>query len=217
MENLLTMKKQFYIQTLPQKTAELMKDFKQAKPSFLENFYLSGGTALSLQIGHRETVDLDFFSQKDFNPELLQAKLEKFGKLNNLELDENTLNAFLKNVQIQFLGYPYSLLKPTVNWEGIRISSVIDIACTKLQTISVRGNKKDFIDLYFILKEYSLEKLFRNLDKKYKDSDFNKIHILKSLVYFIDANSQPMPRMHKSITWEEVKKSIANKVTNLKL
>lgn len=211
------MSRQFYPKTLPLKTAKLIKAFKQAKPSFLKDFYLSGGTALSLQLNHRESIDLDFFSQKDFDPKLLQAELEKFGRLTSLELDINTLNAFLKGVQVQFLGYPYPLLKPVINWEGVRLSSLIDIACTKLQAISQRGSKKDFIDFYFILQKYSLGELFKKVDQKYKDSDFNKIHILKSLVYFTNAESQPMPRMHQKINWEKTKKTIIDRVTNFQI
>lgn len=211
------MRKKFYPQALPQDTAELIDQLKWIKPPFLKNFYLSGGTALSLQIGHRESVDLDFFSQKGFDPKKIQLELEKLGKLVNLEFDINTLNGFLAGVKVQFLGYPYRLLKPVIKWEGINLSSVIDIACTKLQTVSIRGNKKDFIDLYFILKNYSLKDLFRNLDKKYNGTDFNEIHILKSLVYFTNADSQPLPRMHKKIEWEEVKKSIIEKVTDFKI
>lgn len=211
------MKKQFYTQTLPNKTANLIQDFQKTQPTFLKDYYLSGGTALSLQIGHRESIDLDFFNQNDFDPILLQSSLEKLGRLKNLELDKNTLNAFLKGVQIQFLGYPYPLLKPAIKWKGVMISSVIDIACTKLQTISMRGSKKDFVDLYFILKKYSLQELFNQLDQKYKGSDFSHVHILKSLVYFADADIQPMPRMHKKTTWPEVKKTIINNVADYKL
>jgi len=207
------MSNHFCEETLPEKTAKLIKILQQSNPSFLQEFYLSGGTALSLHLGHRESEDLDFFSKKIFDSKLLQTKLEKIGKLENLELAENTLNTFMKGVKLQFLGYPYPLLKPTVNFGNIKISSVIDIACTKLQTISMRGSKKDFIDLYFILKKYALEKLFQKLDQKYKDSDFNKIHILKSLVYFVDADAQPMPRMHKQINWKEIKKTLVKQIT----
>jgi hypothetical protein len=208
------MRKKLYPETLPPETAKLIRKLQQVKPDFLNSFYLSGGTALSLQIGHRESIDLDFFNQEDFDPKLLQIELEKFEKLKNLQLDKNTLNAFLKGVQIQFLGYPYPLLRSTINWRGIKISSTLDIACTKLQTIGARGGKKDFIDLYFLLEKHSLENLFKQLEKKYPNSEFSQVHILKSLVYFKDADSQPMPRMHKKIEWKKVKKTIRDKVAD---
>jgi len=211
------MSKSLYPQALPPKTAQLIKVFQKTRPSFLKNFYLSGGTALSLQINHRQSIDLDFFSQRSFDPQAVQRELETLGKLTDLELDKNTLNAFLKGVQIQFLGYPYPLLKPTYNWEGINISSVLDIACTKLQTVSQRGSKKDFVDLYFILKKYSLKELFQKIDQKYSGTNSNKVHLLKSLTYFVDADLQPMPKMRQKTDWEKIKKVIVRKVINFKI
>jgi len=211
------MEKNLYPQTLPLKTAQLIKKIQEKKPKFLKGFYLSGGTGLSLQLGHRKSIDLDFFNQKGFDPKLLEAELETLGQLKELELKENTLNAFLKEVQIQFLTYPYPLLKPTINWKNIRISSVLDIACTKLQTIGARGDKKDFVDLYFILNKYSLNKLFEKLDEKYKKAVFNKVHILKSLTYFRTAESQPMPQMNKKVSWGKIKQIIIKKVKKIKL
>ncbi len=201
-----------FSESLPLKTARLVKVFQKDKPLFLNQFYLSGGTALALQLNHRESIDLDFFTQKDFDPILIQSQLESFGKLISLEIDKNTLSAFLKGVQVQFLGYPYPLLEPMLDWQGIKVSSIIDIACTKLQTISQRGSKKDFIDLYYLLQNYSLEELFGQMDKKYKGSDFNKVHLLKSLSYFKDADLQPMPKMCQRASWKEVKGEIADKV-----
>lgn len=78
-------------------------------------------------------------------------------------------------------------------------------ACDKLRTIGIRGSKKDFIDLYFLLKRFSLEDLFKALKKKYSRVDYNQPHLLKSLVYFVNADSQPMPRMHQDVEWKEIK------------
>lgn len=206
-----------YTQTLPDKTKKMIEVFQKDRPGFLDHFYLSGGTALSLQIGHRESEDLDFFSKESFDPSKLQPKLEKYGKLDDLELAQGTLNAYLDGVKLQFLEYPYLLLKDNFNWHGVKISSVKDIACTKLQTVGMRGSKKDFIDLFFILQSFSLDDLFEMLKKKYSNSDFSQTHILKSLVYFEDADFQPMPRMHKQVEWGEVKETIIEKVRGLAL
>lgn len=211
------MSRPFFINTLPLKTTKLITLFQDKKPRFLKNFYLSGGTVLSLLLGHRESEDLDFFNPTNFNPIKLQLGLETIGNLASVEVAENTLNAYLKEVKIQFLGYPYPLLEPTTNWENIKLSSLIDITCTKLQTIGMRGSKKDFIDLYFILKQYSLEELFKQLDKKYCRSNYNLPHILKSLVYFVNADGQPMPRMHQGVGWEEIKQEIVKKVKGFKI
>lgn len=207
----------FFPSTLPPHTAQLVSLFKQKNPDFLKLFYLSGGTALSLQLGHRESEDLDFFSQQPFNPQILETELTSLGSLSETELSKGTLNTFFDRVKLQFLEYPYPILEPFVLWEGVSLSSVSDIACTKLQTIGMRGSKKDFIDLYFLLEHYSLTKLLRLTKKKYVASDYSQTHILKSLVYFEDAESQPMPRMHKNVSWDEVKGKLILAVKSIDL
>jgi hypothetical protein len=204
-----------YTNTLPGNTSSILQNLKNT--DFIRNFYLSGGTSLALQIGHRESQDLDFFNQNDFQPELIQRELESIGKLKDITLDRGTLNCFLDNVKLQFLYYPYKLLEPKIIWENISLSSKLDLALTKLITISSRGNKKDFIDMYFLLKEYDLQNLFVKLKDKYSNSDYNETHILKSLVYFVDADQEPMPRMHKEIDWEIIKEEIINRVKIIKI
>ncbi|MCX6783898.1 MAG: nucleotidyl transferase AbiEii/AbiGii toxin family protein [candidate division WWE3 bacterium] len=205
----------FFESAPPLKTKTALDKIK-SKPEFTD-FYLSGGTALSLQLGHRESEDLDFFTSKEFNPEMLQTKLLPLGDISDATLEKNTLNLFLDGVKIQFLYYPYRMLENLVPYENINLSSVIDVACTKLITISARGSKKDFIDLYFLLQTYTLVKLFENLDKKYQGVNYNHIHIVKSLTYFDDADAQPMPRMHQEADWEEIKKVIIKKVVGYKI
>lgn len=198
----------FFIETLPPATKLLVEKFQNSASRFLQEFYLSGGTALSLQLGHRESEDLDFFTGKNFQPELLQQALTDYGPLQQTEFAKGTLNTFVQGVKLQFLEYPYPLLEPLVNWNTIQLSSVADIACTKLQTVGMRGSKKDFIDIFFLLHHYSLDELFILLKKKYPTVEYSQTHILKSLVYFDDADDQPMPRMHKQVTWEEVKEKM---------
>lgn len=208
--------KQIFTQVLPAKTAELTGLFHQKQPSFLKKFYLSGGTALSLQFGHRESEDLDFFSQDSFDIQKIQQELIDFGNIEDTELAEGAVNTFLNGVKVQFLEYPYDLVRPTVTWRFMRLSSVEDIACTKLQTIGMRGSKKDFVDIYFVLKHYSLSELLELIQEKYQRVDYSKTHILKSLVYFEDAEKQPMPRMHKDIGWNEVKEKMIEVVRSVK-
>jgi predicted nucleotidyltransferase component of viral defense system len=207
----------FFPQTLPEKTSKLLDRFIQEKSSFLSSFYLSGGTALSLQFGHRESEDLDFFCEQPFDPSDIEHALQTFGKLSETELAKGTLNTFLDGVKLQFLEYPYKILEPFVVWQNIQISSISDIACTKMQTVSMRGNKKDFIDIYFLLKKYSLEELLIFTKKKYIKTNYSEAHILKSLVYFTDADLQPMPRMHKDVLWEQIKETIVNNVKEIQL
>jgi len=207
----------FFPQTLPAHTAQLLHLFEEKKPEILTQFYLSGGTALSLQLGHRESEDLDFFSEQSFQPQEIEQQLSPLGTLSQTELEKGTLNTFLNGVKLQFLAYPYPLLEPFVMWQGIQISSVIDIACTKLQTIGMRGYKRDFIDIYFLLKSYSLETLFTYTRKKYSNVNYSEAHLLKSLVYFTDAEDQPMPKMHLKVSWDQIKEELVSAVKSFDL
>lgn len=211
------MNNDIYTQTLPQNTVKLLESLTQNKPDFLNKFYLSGGTALSLQLGHRESEDLDFFSPNPFDPAKIEQELHQYGTLSDTQLSLGTLNTYLNGVKLQFLLYPYRLIEEFVVWQGVKLSSVIDIACTKLQTISMRGSKKDFIDLYFLLQKFSLKELLVYSKKKYAESDYSETHILKSLVYFDDAETQPMPRMHQNTDWEKIKTSVIEAVRAIPL
>jgi hypothetical protein len=148
-------------------------------------------------------------------PAGIEQELLSFGKLSDTELAKGTLNTFLSGVKLQFLEYPYKLLEPTVEYNGIKLSSVVDIACTKLQTVGMRGSKKDFVDIYFLLNEFSLPDLLNKTKKKYSESEYSEAHILKSLVYFDNAESQPMPRMHTDVSWEDVKASLISIVKSV--
>ena len=167
---------------------------------------------MSLLFGHRESEDLDFFTKSNFKPIDLQTQLTQLGTLESVQIDSGTLNLYLNEVKLQFLYYPYPLLRDLIPFEAIHLSSMLDIACTKLITISMRGSKKDFIDLYFILQQLTLAQLFEELDKKYKNVQYNRLHILKSLIYFTDADNQPMPRMHSQVEWKTIKEKITHVV-----
>jgi predicted nucleotidyltransferase component of viral defense system len=199
--------------SLPIQTLTLLEKFQQQ--SFLSPFYLSGGTALSLYLGHRESEDLDFFTKNLFDPLLIQSKVVTLGELSGTEITENTLNTYVNGVKVQFLYYPYSLLEKFNEWNGIKISSILDIACTKILTVSMRGSKKDFIDVYYLLKQFSLTELLDSIRAKYRDIDYNVPHLLKSLTYFEDAELQPMPRIINAVTWDSIKADIEFKVKQL--
>ena len=175
----------------------------------IKNFYLAGGTALALQLGHRKSIDLDLFSRKDFSTGELKTILSQIGKLKVYSEEERTLNASINGVKISFLGYKYKMLFPLVEYgKNLKLANIRDIACMKIDAISSRGNKKDFIDFYFLLKEYSLKEILGFFDKKYSGIKYSQLHILKSLIYFQDAEEDPMPLMFESIDWNEVKKEL---------
>jgi len=122
--------------------------------------------------------------------------------------DEDTLVGMLDDVKISFFHYSYEQSYALVKFEDIFLASEQDIAAMKLDTISARGSKKDFVDIYFLLKKYSLNQLVEFFENKYKNIQYNKLHILKSLVYFDDANGDPDPLMLVDFGWNETKSFI---------
>lgn len=200
-------------ETINEKTKSVLA--KITKLDFINYFYLAGGTALAIQLGHRESIDLDFFSSKKFSVQNLKSKLSQIGNLAVDYEDEDTLNGMLDEVKISFFHYGYNQSFDLVKYEGIFLADERDIAAMKIDTISSRGSKKDFADIYFLLKKYSLEQLIGFFEEKYKNIRYNKLHILKSLVYFKDADSEPDPLMSLDFDWEKVKIFLESEVKKI--
>lgn len=176
------------------------------KSSILKDAYLAGGTACALQLGHRISLDLDFFTEKEFDTEVILQQLEK---LPHFKLDETakwTILGSFPKVKFSYFYYRYPLIKKTSSFSQINIASLEDIAAMKIDAICSRGTKRDFIDLYFLAKKFSLEKIFKFYDQKYGKLSNNIIHIMRSLDYFADAHLQDPPKMLIPVSWEEVKK-----------
>lgn len=173
-------------------------------------FYLAGGTALALEMGHRISVDLDFFSQNVFSVSSLVLKLNTLGNLKIEDQNEDTFNGSLDGVKISFFYYPYPLIFPTKEYSGVFLADERDIGAMKIQAISGRGSKKDFVDLFVLLKKYSLSELFDFFHKKYEKFNYNQLHIVKSLSYFYDAEKNLEPIYVHPTSWNEVKKVIQN-------
>ena len=188
---------------------------KIAQTDLMEKFYLAGGTALAIQLGHRESIDLDWFCRDDFANLEIKEKLSRLGNFQIIGEEEGTVNGMLDNVKVSFLRYKYELIFPLVAMGKVNLADERDIAAMKIDAMSSRGSKKDFIDIYFLLKKYSLKELIGFFEKKYEGINYNKLHILKSLVYFEDADNEPMPKMTEEIDWEDVKKDIREKVNEL--
>lgn len=202
-----------YQEVINAKTKRILETIDRIKE--IENFYLAGGTALALQLGHRKSIDLDWFSQKEFDVGILKKDLSSFGALKIDSEDKQTLNCQLDDIKISFFVYSYKILFPLIDFNKIKLADERDIACMKIDTISSRSAKKDFIDLYFLLEKYRLEELLGLFDKKYAGIEYNRFHLLKSLTYFDDAESEPMPEMLKEISWEEIKDKVREKVKTL--
>ena len=200
---------------LSKKTKNNLVRLKKAK--ILRNFYLAGGTGLALQLGHRISLDLDFFTKEDIDTKILIQKIKNLGKFSVEKEAEDTLIGIFEGTRMTFLKYDYPLLFPLKEIEKIKVADARDIGCMKISAISSRGMKKDFIDLYFLCqKMISLGELLKLFKKKYKSIDYNLMHILKSLVYFEDAEKDPLPKMILPVSWEEVKKFFKAEIKGIK-
>lgn len=189
------------------------------KLKFLKNhnFYLAGGTALTLQINHRPSIDFDFYTNSDFNPENLYTKFKnKFENLKLIHIKDGTLILTVDNVMVSLFSYKYNLLKPLLELKNIFLCSLEDISAMKIIAIVQRGLKRDFVDVYYLLKIFGLNKIIEFTQKKYPDYD--KYLILKSLLYFEDAEKENDFRKEKhyfkNVSWKIIKKEILNTVKN---
>ncbi len=183
------------------------------KVSFIKRFYLAGGTALALYLGHRFSVDLDWFAENFSYTPNFRKKLSKAGNLSIDSESEKTLNGSLNGVKISFFEYPYPLIAPKTQYKNnIYLASKLDIAVMKLDAIASRGTYKDFFDIYFLLQEYDLETLLGFLKEKFTGIEYNEAHLVKSLTYFKDAKESQMPEMIKKASWEKVKENLTTTV-----
>jgi predicted nucleotidyltransferase component of viral defense system len=193
-------------------TLGLLKKLTQL-PS-LQNFNLVGGTALALQIGHRVSVDLDFFNPNPFEVEdvLREIKAENYN-ITIIGKQSNNLNILVNGVKVDILKYTYPLIKPSIEVEGVKMLAKEDIAAMKLSAITNRGDKKDFTDLYFLLKEIDFNRLIDFYKEKYQIDEV--FHVYKSLVYFEDADLQADLKMLKSASWDEIKSFFKNLISKI--
>ncbi len=182
-----------------------------------KGFYLVGGTAAAIQIGHRVSVDLDFFTEESFEPMELKQKFDNARiELQNEQISEGTLIANLQGCKISFFDYPYPLIEPVVQYDSVGLASLMDIGLMKIIAISQRGSIKDFVDLYFIKKQIPLKDLFAKLEVKYKFGKDSYYSLLKSLTYFEDADQDPEPQMLVEWSWEDVKDDFKREMQLLK-
>lgn len=175
------------------------------------DFYLAGGTALTIYLGHRRSVDFDWFTPSNIpDPMQLAQSLRDAGlEFKTENVGTGTLYGSLANIRMSFIEYHYPLLEPLQLWEdcNCNLASLDDLACMKLAAVAQRGLRKDLIDVYSLIKEYKpLPKLLSLFMRKYQTD--NVIPVLMGLVYFKNAESEPDPLLW-SVSWSEVKKSLA--------
>jgi len=179
-------------------------------------FYLAGGTALALHLGHRTSVDFDFYSLKSFAPEPLLSEIARYvRKATQIQVQENTLILECDRVQTSMFFYPYGLLRSLVEANGIMLASVADIAAMKLVAIIQRGRRRDFIDIYHLLQRMDLKTMLDLARQKYPD--FNVYLSLQALAYFGDAAPENATRaMQTRVPWKVVQETILREAEQLR-
>lgn len=179
------------------------------KDPVLDSFFLVGGTALSLQIGHRISVDIDFFTRDHFATEFLIEHLEKTYRFKLHYSATNTLKGYIGEVFLDLLRHDYPYVKDPVNCDGVRMLSKQDIAAFKVNAITGSGTRaKDFVDIYFLLKEFSFSEIIGFYGTKYNQR--NDYHAVKSLLYFDDMDPASWPNLilEKNLTPEKLKSAL---------
>lgn len=181
----------------------------------LKDFYLVGGTALSLYYGHRLSIDLDLFSTVDFNSATILSVLEnKFPDLSYSNPNNPVgIFGFIGDIKVDLVRHHYfSHIEEPYIEEGIRLISIRDIMAMKVAAILKRAVKKDFYDIAELLEHYSVDELIACYNKKYPNHQL-LISIPQAITYFADAEESEEPVGLKGQTWKGVQKRIQQKVT----
>lgn len=196
-----------YKSTVDQSTLELL--IKLQQKDYMKGFYLVGGTALALKMGHRKSIDLDLFSNFSFDTAQLLENISADFPFTLFFSANNTLKGSINQVQVDILAHRYPLVAEPVIVENISMLSNEDIAAMKLNAISVSGQRvKDFIDIYYLLDIYTVEEMTGFYKKKY--AQYNDANVIKSLCWFDDVDLSDWPVLLKTpeLNWETVKKTI---------
>lgn len=170
----------------------------------LQDFSLAGGTALSLYLGHRKSIDIDLFTQKEFEEPALKAHLIKRYDFQEDAIDKQTLKGFIDDVKVEFLGYRYPHVSPIIEIADIRLYSIRDISAMKLSAISYNGTRlKDFVDVAFLSAEMSLNEMLSCFAAKYPNS--NTISAVKGLLYHADIDFEvPIDLINSKFDWKDI-------------
>ena len=191
---------------------KLLKDIIETVT--IPTYYMIDGTALSLQMGLRESFDFDFCVPTQFNNELLLEKIEKIGEMKVKQNQSGTCDVILNGVQVSFFYYPNKIINELVKPQEmpkLKMASILDIAIMKVVAIGGRGAKKDFFDLYNIINKckISIKELAEGLIEKCGNKT-NYVNIIMGLSYFEDAEQEILPKTFVEYNWEEIKEFFIN-------
>jgi len=200
--------KKLHLNNLPIETKKALYFLSQQAWLKKSNWYLAGGTALALQAEHRKSFDLDFFTQaKNFIGDQLLANFSDVDEWHTDINEPNTVYGTLLGAKVSFIAYPFFIpAQEPLYYGSVRIINALDVAVMKIIAVSQRGRKRDFYDLFWCVKHLApLEEIIRKLPTQYPNIAHNYNHILTSLVYFTDAESDPEPEIYFMAEWKEIK------------
>lgn len=200
-------------ETIPATVAEALAELDAA--GVLAGFYLAGGTGLALHLGHRRSVDLDLFRQAAFSPESLLPKLQALGSIRIRQIEPGTVHFDLHETRASLLHYSYPLLFPLQRFRTVDVADPREIACMKVSAIASRGTRRDFIDLYVVAQTHGMHQILDWFRRKFAGTPYSRVHVLKSLVYFEDAEREPMPHMLVPLDWHAVKAFFTTEIPRL--
>lgn len=201
-----------YKETINESALELL--VRMMSDSKLDNFILAGGTALSLQIGHRVSIDLDLFSNESINENNLSEHLQSNYKLELDFISKNTIKGEINGIKIDCIAHQYPWIDKFIFEENIRLASFKDIAAMKLNAIVDNGTRiKDYIDIAYLSTKLSLNEMLESYEIKYKT---NAIIPLKAITYYEDINfNEPLQMLNdKAFNWELIKIRLQDMVNN---
>ncbi len=198
-------------ETVERSTFELLTTLMQDEK--LSQFNLAGGTALALHIGHRKSVDLDLFTQKDFSEsELSEYLTKKYNFINDFQ-SKNTLKGYINNVMVDCITHKYENVKPIINEQGIRLYSVEDISAMKLNAIADNGTRlKDFIDIACLSNQMSFKQMLQAYEHKYPSS--NSMRAVRGVLYHDDIIKEPIYMLKGRYDWSNLESRLNEMVKN---
>lgn len=205
------------LEVLPVSTRKALEYARKEVWLATSGWYLAGGTALALQVGHRQSIDLDFFTrEKTFAPAEVTQHFPHTVWENKI-MKEGTVYGVLCKAKVSFIAYPFFVpVVPPLKYWAVSVLDKDDIAVMKIVAISQRGRKRDFVDLYWYAKNVApLESVIEKLPRQYPDIAHNFHHIIKSMTYFEDADGDPMPTLFFDATWEDIKKYFQTEVARI--
>lgn len=189
-------------------TLQLLREL--CREDMLRQFNLVGGTALSLQLGHRKSVDLEFFSSERFDAVDMDAWLASAYGFQTLFQGRNSLMGVVDGVKLDIISYPYPLLDPLVLEDGLRLCGLQDIAAMKLSAITQNGTRlKDFVDVAFLSTQMSFSRMLDAYEAKYLGS--SRLSPMKALTYFTDIDfAQTVMMMRGDLDWKAVSQRLTH-------